>query len=176
MLHYLSVAVSAVLLIAVLAIATLAIVIPAFAGGTALTVLTQSMEPTLPPGTLIVIRPTPTSEIRIGDVLTYQIRSDQPELLSHRVISRTTDTAGMTSFITRGDNNSLADALPVQPVQVRGTLWYSLPWLGYVNTFVGGQGRTLLVPIVAAALFAYATYLVISSVLGRTGRKRTSRH
>jgi signal peptidase len=60
----------------------------------------------------------------------------------------------------------------VQKVQIRGTLWYSIPWLGYLNNLVGGQGRSLLVPLVAAALFIYAGYMLASSVVSSRKRKK----
>jgi signal peptidase len=172
--HYIGLALSGSLLVIVLALGALVIVVPAISGGTALTVLTQSMEPKLPPGTLVIIRPTPIGDIKLGDVLTYQIKSGQPEVVSHRVISRSVDTKGRTTFITKGDNNDLPDAGPVRKVQIKGTLWYSIPWLGYVNNLLGGQGRSLLVPLVAAALFIYAGYMLASSVVSSLKRKRTA--
>ncbi len=163
---------STVLLIFVLGIAALAIIAPAIVGGTALTVLTQSMEPKFPPGTLIIIRPTPVDDIKVGDVITYQITSNEPAVISHRVISKSVDTRGDTTFITKGDNNDLADSPAVQKVQIKGVLWYSIPYLGYVNNFVGGGGRALLVPIVAGALFVYAGYLLASAVVGSRRKRR----
>ena len=170
--HYIGFALSGSLLVIVLALGALVIVVPAIAGGTALTVLTQSMEPKLPPGTLIIIRPTPIEDIKIGDVLTYQNKSGQPQVVSHRVISRSVDTMGRTTFMTKGDNNDLPDSGPVRKVQVKGTLWYSIPWLGYLNNLVGGQGRSLLVPLVAVALFIYSGYMLASSVVSSLKRKR----
>jgi signal peptidase len=170
--HYIGLAVSGALLVLVLVLGALVIIIPAISGGTALTVLTQSMEPKLPPGTLIIIRPTPIDEIKLGDVLTYQIRSGQPEVVSHRVISRSVDTKGRITFTTKGDNNDLSDASPVQKAQIKGTLWYSIPWLGFVNNLVGGQGRSLLVPLVAAVLFIYAGYMLASSGMSSLKKKR----
>ncbi|MDY7558549.1 S26 family signal peptidase [Cryobacterium sp. 10C3] len=75
LLHYLGLAASGAILLLVVAIALLLIVVPKATGSTPLTVLTSSMEPTLPPGTLIIVRPVTPDEIRIGDVVTYQIRS-----------------------------------------------------------------------------------------------------
>lgn len=173
LLHYIGLAVSGALLVLVLGLGALVIVIPALTGGTALTVLTQSMEPRLPPGTLIVIRPTAIDEIKIGDVVTYQIKSGQPAVVSHRVVSRSVDTTGRTTFTTKGDNNDLPDAGPVQKAQIRGTLWYSIPWLGYLNNLVGGQGRSFLVPGIAVVLFIYAGYMIASSVASSRKKKRT---
>ena len=173
LLQYLGTAVVSALLVLVVGLGMLAIVVPAVVGGSALTVLTQSMEPTLPPGTLIIIRPTAVKDIRVGTVLTYQIESDRPELETHRVIEKSTDTRGRTTFVTQGDNNDLPDSPAVQPVQVKGTLWYSIPWLGYVNNLVGGSARAIVIPIAAGALFVYAGYMVISAVLGGRRKRAT---
>lgn len=170
--HYSAVALSGAVFIGVLAIATLAIILPALVGGTALTVLTQSMEPRYPPGTLIIIRPTPIDEITVGDVVTFQIAANKPAVVSHRVIARSVDTAGNTTLRTKGDNNSLADPLPVLKVQVKGVVWYSIPLLGWLNNLIGGQLRMVLAPAVAAVLFAYAGYLVVSSIRSSRARRR----
>ncbi|MBC7591713.1 MAG: signal peptidase I [Salinibacterium sp.] len=171
--HYLGVAVSGAVFVMVLAIAVLVIVLPAFVGGSALTVLTSSMSPKFPPGTLIIIKPTAIDEIRVGDVLTYQITSGQPAVISHRVITRSVTLEGETTFITKGDNNDLADPDPIMEVQVEGTLWYAIPGLGYINNLVNGDTRPWVTPIVAGLLFAYAGYTVISSIVGRR-RKRAA--
>ena len=103
----------------------------------------------------------------------YQIKSGQPAVVSHRVVSRSVDTTGRTTFTTKGDNNDLPDAGPVQRAQIRGTLWYSIPWLGYLNNLVGGQGRSFLVPGIAVVLFIYAGYMIASSVASSRKKKRT---
>jgi len=170
--HYLGLSLSAVALVAVLAIVALTAVVPRVAGGTALTVLTQSMEPGLPPGTLIVIRPMPVDDIRVGEVVTYQLAPNEPAVVSHRVVSRSTDTLGRTTFVTKGDNNDLPDAAPVSSAQVRGVLWYSIPLLGWVNTAIGSAGGRWLIPAAAALLFLYAGVMLARSVLERRRKAR----
>ncbi len=153
------------------ALAVLVIVLPIAVGGSALTVLTNSMAPKFPPGTLIVIKPTPVDEIAVGDVLTYQIESGKPAVVSHRVVARSVSTAdGSVSFTTRGDNNAVDDAKPVQEVQVRGTLWYAIPYLGWVNNGVNGELRPIIVPVIAGLLFAYAAWTVFSTIRSRRRR------
>jgi signal peptidase len=146
LLSYLAASLSAALLILIAGVAVLVIGLPAAVGGLPLTVLTGSMEPGLPPGTLVVMRPTPVEDIRVGDVITYQIESGQPAVVSHRVIAKTSDTRYGVIFTTQGDNNDVADP-PVMEIQVRGTLWYSIPWLGWVNNAVNGEARSWLVPV-----------------------------
>lgn len=166
LLHYLAVSLSAALLVLLLGVAVAVIGLPALTGGSAMTVLTQSMEPGLPPGTLVVVRPTPVDDIRVGDVITYQIRSGEAAVVSHRVMSKTYADGELT-FVTKGDNNDTVDPEPVREVQVRGTLWYSLPLLGWVNTLLNGSNRTVVVAVAAGALFLYAAVSVIGAVRDR---------
>ncbi|MCC9053341.1 signal peptidase I [Microbacterium sp. F2E] len=97
-------------LLLVVGIGILVIAVPAAVGGMPLTILTGSMSPAMPPGTLVVVKPTPVSEIAVGDVLTYQLESGEPTLVTHRVVARhaSTDSEGVT-FVTQGDANATPD-------------------------------------------------------------------
>ena len=44
-----------------------AVLVPRLTGSTPMTVLTGSMAPSYPPGTLVVVRPGPADDIAIGD-------------------------------------------------------------------------------------------------------------
>lgn len=180
LLHALGLGLSVGLLALVVGLAMVLIVVPKLAGATPLTVLTSSMEPRLPPGTLIVVKPADVGDIRIGDVVTYQIESGQPEVISHRVTEIVTSTDGSLAFVTKGDNNDEPDASLVLPEQVRGTLWYSLPWLGFVNQVVNGDARSWIVPLLAIALLGYAGFMLTSGLVqahrSRHARTRPGRH
>jgi len=170
LLQYLGVSLSASVLVLMLAVAVLVVGLPAAIGGSAMTVLTQSMEPTLPPGTLVVVKPTAADDIAVGDVMTYQIRSGEAAVVSHRVISKTY-ADGVVSFTTQGDNNPLPDAEPVQAVQIKGTIWYSLPLLGWVNALLTGHDRGIVLAVAAGALFLYAALSSLSAARDRRRRK-----
>lgn len=165
---------SAALLVGTLLIAFFVVVLPALVGGQALTVLTNSMAPSMPPGTLVVVRPTPFAEIAPGDIITYQIRSGSPELVTHRVQQRLVASDGTVSLITQGDNNNTADAEPVHEVQVRGTAWYSVPLLGWVNNILTGETRALVVPLLAVGCFVYAGFAFGSSAVSRRRARRAA--
>lgn len=171
--YYLGMGISAGLFGLVLLVGALVIVLPAIVGALPLTVLTSSMEPGLPPGTLVVIKPIDTNEIVIGDIVTYQIESGKPGVVTHRVTGITNSSDGSRTFTLKGDNNDVADELAVLPVQVVGKLWYSVPWIGYVSNFVNGDSRSFLVPIIAVALFIYAGFMIMSGIItGARNRKR----
>ncbi|WP_144714719.1 signal peptidase I [Curtobacterium pusillum] len=172
--HALALGLSTGLLVIVAGLAVVLIVVPKATGSTPLTVLTQSMEPTLPPGTLLVVRPTPVADIRIGDVVTYQITSGQPAVVSHRVVSIASSSDGSRTFTLKGDNNALPDPAPVTAAQIRGVVWYSLPDVGRVNQLVNGS-RSWLVPAIAGVLLAYGAVMVTIGVVGAVRRRRAGR-
>ncbi|KQQ93483.1 hypothetical protein ASF62_14685 [Leifsonia sp. Leaf325] len=170
-LHYIGIGLSVGVLGLVVALAALLIVVPKVGGATPLTVLTQSMEPSLPPGTLVVVGPVKPAEIRVGDVVTYQIRSGEPDVITHRVIDVTSASDGSYSFTLKGDNNAVEDP-PVVADQIKGRLWYSVPFVGYVSTAVTGDTRSWIVPGLAVALFGYAAFMIVSGVLVSMRRRR----
>lgn len=173
-LHAVALGLSTGMLVIVAGLAVVLIVIPKATGSTPLTVLTQSMEPTLPPGTLLVVRPTPLEDIRIGDVVTYQIVSGQPAVISHRVVAVESSSDGARTFVLKGDNNAEPDSSPVTAAQVRGVVWYSIPEVGYVNQLVNGS-RGWLIPVVAGILLAYSAAMITIGVTSAVRRRRRSR-
>jgi signal peptidase len=172
--HYVGVGLSFGLLALVALIAVLVIALPMMTKSTPYTVLTGSMTPSYPAGTLVIVKPTDVQQIRIGDVVTYQIASNKPDVVTHRVIKiiEPRTAADTVSFITKGDANSLADAAPVKPVQVRGVVWYAVPYIGWVNNVINGDARGMIVPIVAGLLFLYAGYMAASTFVDRRRKAR----
>ena len=165
LLHYIGVSLSAALLVLIAALAVLVIVMPKIAGGIPLTVLTSSMVPRYPPGTLLVDLPVEPDSLRLGDVATYQIDSGKPGVITHRIIAIESSSDGSRTFQFKGDNNSQPDERTVVEKQVQGKVWYSLPFIGYVNNAVNGSNKIWIVPVLAMMLFAYAGYSFISGIV-----------
>lgn len=172
-LHYIGLGLSGALLVFVILLAALLIVVPKVAGATPLTILTNSMAPGLPPGTLIYVLPVEPEEVLIGDVITYQIRSGYPELITHRVIGISPAADGNSSFILQGDNNGAADD-PIKPEQIQARLWYAVPYMGFVNSTVNGENRSWIIPVIAVGLIAYAAFLIIGGVVSAVGKRKRS--
>lgn len=158
-----------VLLAALLVLVSAVTVVPRMIGAVPLTVLTGSMQPSLDPGDLVVVRPTDTKSIVVGDVVTFQPVSNDPALVTHRVIEVRRDAAGAVSgFVTQGDANSASDD-PIVPDQVMGRVVYSVPRIGYV-TNAGGGPQLAVVAGVALLGYGLAT-VVISSRAERRAKK-----
>jgi len=155
-------------------VAALVVVVPAVTGSTPYTIITSSMEPGYPPGTLVIVRPVEADDVRIGSVITYQLESGKPEVVTHRVIEIIQPSVAGEDprFVTKGDANGVPDDEPVMDVQIRGEVWYSVPLIGWVNNVVNGDMRSVIIPIVAGVLFLYAGYQVVTAVVMRRRERR----
>lgn len=154
-------------ILAITAVIALSVLIPRIVGATPYTILTGSMRPGLPPGAMVVVRPVAIEDIAVGEVITYQLASGEPTLVTHRVVGVGINARGERVFTTQGDANSVADARPVRPVQIKGELWYSVPHLGFANRYVSGGQRELTTTLVVAGLLAYAGFMAIGAVRER---------
>ncbi len=151
-----------------------AVLVPRLGGATPYEILTGSMRPGLPPGTLVVMKPADPGDIGVGSIVTYQLSSGESTVVTHRVVEVSQSLSGNIEYVTQGDANDVADELPVRPEQIRGTLWYAVPQLGRVNQLVNGDQRQVLVYVAAAGLGAYALLMYLAAVRDRRRRSRAS--
>jgi signal peptidase len=155
----------------VLGLVAVIVIIPKVLGATPLTILTSSMEPGLPPGTLIVVEPVAPENIVIGDVITYQIESGEAAVVTHRILEVQSSTVGEPTFILQGDNNAEPDP-PVTAAQIQGRLVYSLPWVGNLSSILNGPARATLLPILAGAMVLYAAVSIVLGFVALAKKKR----
>jgi signal peptidase I len=152
------------------------LVVPRLFGATPYAVLTSSMRPSLPAGTLVVVRPVSPGSIGIGSVITYQLRSGEPAVVTHRVVAQAVDGAGARSWRTRGDANDAPDDGWVKPVQVKGEVWYAVPHLGRVHALLSGREHRLLVDLTAVVLLGYATAMFAATLRDPRTARTALRH
>lgn len=164
--------VGTVVILALSLFALLTIVIPHVLGAQTYTVLTGSMQPGMPPGTMIAVRAASIDDVRVGDVVTYQIRSGDPAVVTHRVVGTTSSTGGERLLVTRGDANDVDDP-PVQREQLRGTVIMAVPYLGYPGVLLGGHDRGAIVAVVGIVIVGYGISLLVVDLL-RTRRRRAA--
>ena len=90
-------------------------------------IVSGSMEPELPVGSVCLVD-CQQKEPEVGDIISYKA---QDAIITHRVIEKTDD-----GYITKGDNNSVADPGIVKPKQIFGTVICSIPKVGYAVMFM----------------------------------------
>ena len=161
-----------IVITAMIVILAACVVIPRIGGATPYTILTGSMRPTLPPGTLVVSKPANVDDINIGDVITFQIRSGKPTVATHRVIGRIADRKGNPQFLVQGDSNGSPDSRPVSAVQIKGKMWYAVPFLGWVNVLINNAQRHALSVLIISGLLIYSAFAFTSSARERVTKNR----
>lgn len=150
------------LLLVMLAGALALVAVPKALDAVPLTVLTGSMEPTYMPGDVVISQKMsdPATQIRVGDVVTFQPKSDDPMLITHRVIDKRLGGIGV-QFVTQGDNNSAVDE-PIAPEQIMGKVRYSVPKVGHLKQAVTDVIEPRAAILGAGALaFLYAIWLFV---------------
>ncbi len=144
---------AAVLVLAAVALAAAVAIVPALTGAAAYTVRTGSMAPALPPGTVVIVQPVAPDAVAIGDVVTFVAHEPgtaAARIVTHRVVG--IDPGPVLR--TRGDANPVPDPGGTVAADLRGRLWYSVPWVGLVSPVTGVLlgGGVLLALVAASAL------------------------
>lgn len=116
-------------------------------------VLSASMEPTYPVGSLVVVGPVDPSDVRPGMAVTFEDPAQPGRIVTHRVESRL--PGERPAFRTRGDANATNDPFPVPARSIRGRVLWHVPVLGHaVNALRWPTGFVLLVVLPGFALVA----------------------
>ncbi|WP_175420436.1 signal peptidase I [Rhodococcus sp. SGAir0479] len=153
-------------LVVVCAALALVVLVPAATGSTPYTVLSGSMNPTYKPGSVVVVREQQVESLQVGDPITFEWDAGSPTLVTHRIVRIGRTREGELRFTTQGDANPSPDTKTVAAKQVRGKVWYAVPYGGYLKTVLGG------------ALLIYAAVMLAGSArdtarLPRRGRRDT---
>ncbi|MGO2863620.1 MAG: signal peptidase I [Brevibacterium sp.] len=150
----------------------LTVLVPRIIGAEPYTVVSGSMEPTIPTGSIVVSQKVEPDEVSFGDVVTYQLHSGQPLTVTHRVVA-VDIVEGETRYRTKGDANDAEDPAPVRPEQIRGVVKYHIPLVGYLGQLVPMGGRQSLATVVGIALIGYAVIVLVRGFIGRNRKRRT---
>ncbi|PRB94890.1 signal peptidase I [Arthrobacter sp. MYb23] len=73
------------------------------------TMLTGSMAPLINPGDVVVTVPTPITDVKVGDIITYHIPVEDQRVETHRITEITTTADGGVAVQTKGDANNGID-------------------------------------------------------------------
>ena len=119
-------------LLAIAVLTALVIVLPNLFGVRTLAVLTGSMHPNYPVGSMVFVAPEAPENINPGDPISF-VLDRSGNIVTHRVVEADREAR---SFITRGDANDVNDGAPVLYDNVLGVVRFHIPMLGYILGFV----------------------------------------
>lgn len=112
---------------------------------------TGSMSPTIPAGSIALVRQIPAEQTRVGQVVTVDRPQELP--ITHRIVSTTQLSNGRTELVLRGDANKNDDPAPYSVTSVRLVI-ASVPWGAQVIAFLSTP--LFLFPATAAAVVLVA--------------------
>jgi signal peptidase len=105
--------------------------VPRLLGYQSYAVISGSMEPGIPVGSVVFSKPIDPNTLSIGDVITFSI--DQDTVVTHRIVD--VDSA-RREVTTQGDANNAPDGNPVSFDRIKGKEAFSVPLLGYVSIYI----------------------------------------
>lgn len=136
-----------ILLLAVVVALCAPITIPQIAGYQVFNVISGSMEPEIPLGSVIYAKPVEPSTIQEGDVVAFY---DGGGVIAHRV---TTNRTSLGELVTKGDANEVEDFTPVPYEAVVGVVENSVPELGaFMSIYASTVGKVYLLLTAACGL------------------------
>jgi signal peptidase I len=149
---------------------TVLIVLPRASHGVALTVLTGSMTPKIPVGSVVIDRPVDPGTLQVGDIATYQKAPGQSEYITHRIVAIDTSTSPV-SFTFKGDANRGPDIDPVPATAIRGKVWFHAAYLGAIRDSLQSHGsRGIALVLAILGLTGFAVQQFVSARRGRATR------
>ena len=143
---------STILMLLLVVIAAL-LLVPKLLGYTQYAVISGSMEPNIPVGSIVYDKEVEPEELEIGDVITYRLSGDT--LVTHRIVA--IDDATQT-VQTKGDANEAEDGTPVPYSEIVGLKAFHVPLLGYISIY----GKT---PLGIAAVCGVLVVLILLNFL-----------
>jgi len=127
----------------------LPVTVPRWMGYEVYGVVSGSMEPMIPVGSIVYVKPAEGEDISVGEVIAY---SGGGAPIVHRVIENHPDEK---ELITKGDANDTKDLTPIPYQQVIGRVTKHFPVIGnLLMVWSGSLGKILLLCLaVSGALF-----------------------
>ncbi len=149
------------LALVVLIAACLPLTVPRMLGFEIYTVVSGSMEPAIPTGSLVYVEHVDAASVAEGDVIAFYGAEDTSSVITHRVV---TNSTVMGEFITKGDANEENDMNPIPYSHLIGRVAKSIPKIGALaQIFTSKSGK-----IAAASLMALGIVLhIIGGLLRR---------
>ena len=150
----------------VLVLLCLPLTAPRFLGYQVYAVISGSMEPSIPTGSLVYIRETAPEELGEGDVIAFYGARDSASIITHRVVENRVVTG---ELVTKGDANETNDMNPVPYGNVIGKAVWTIPAAGAAaELLTSREGKLLAGGVIAAAI-------LLQAAAARAGRRRTEK-
>lgn len=126
------------------------------------TVISGSMEPALPVGSLVYVKYQEPESIEKKDIIAFYGSNDSSSIITHRVVYNKKLSG---EFVTKGDANKEKDMNPISYNQYMGKVVLMIPVIGGVaQTLTTGSGKLVL--------FSFIGLILLLEIVGNIIQKR----
>lgn len=110
---------------------------PSMFGYSMLRVSSESMEPELKIGDIILVKEVEAETLQRGDVITYHGKEGQVagKLITHQIVSEPYEKDGLYYFTTRGIKEGALDDPEIDETQILGKVQFKVPIVGTIYDF-----------------------------------------
>ncbi len=138
------------MILIIVIISALPLAVPRIFGLNIFNVISPSMDPAIPMGSIVYTKKVDPRILESGDVIAFSRNED---VVMHRVVVNTKERGELT---TKGDANEMVDIDPVQYRKVIGIVKLHIPYLGAIAGFyASSRGKIYAIClIVSGALFS----------------------
>jgi signal peptidase I len=129
-----------------------------------------SMEPNIPVGSVVFIKPESTYDV--GSVITFGRNTRDEIPTTHRIVEKYTETTP-PKYLTKGDANDAPDPRQIDHREILGKVFLSVPYIGYAVVVAKEPiGFTILI-IVPALIIIFDE---IKKIIQEVRKMRRPRH
>ncbi len=141
----------------------LPLAIPKMLGYEVFSVISPSMEPAIPAGSIIYVEAADGKDLKPGDIIAFKKDGDT---VTHRVVENRISDG---EFITKGDANVSDDIFPVRYKDLIGRVKRHIPYLGaLMMSILSTKGKIRALAFVCSG----ALFSLLGTVLERKDRRR----
>lgn len=141
-----------------------ALLVPRLLGYQVYGVLSGSMEPSFPVGSVVYTKSMLPDNVLIGDAITFRIEGLDSVVATHRVVDINYEER---TFTTKGDANQVVDNEPVAFEHFIGRADFKIPYLGYIAMYI----QTKAGIVASIGIFLFVVFLsLLDDVLKKDKR------
>ena len=150
------------ILLIVLILGCIPLTVPKAFGYNIYTVISGSMEPAIPVGSLVYVKYQEPESIEKKDIIAFYGSNDSSSIITHRVVYNKKLSG---EFVTKGDANKEKDMNPISYNQYMGKVVLMIPVIGGVaQTLTTGSGKLVL--------FSFIGLILLLEIVGNIIQKR----
>ncbi len=138
------------LLLIIVILVCIPLTVPRLFGYEVYSVVSGSMEPAIPTGSMVYIKSAEPEDIMEEDVIAFYSPSNPDAIITHRVVKNKVVSG---EFETKGDANDANDPVPVPYDNLVGRVTVSIPFAGeLLSGIVTTEGKIVIIGIVVISV------------------------